>query len=178
MKSFFTTAIGNLKSLFKKGFFYIFLSSALCNIIAFFSGIIIVRILSKGEYGIFSYAHNTYNFFYLVSGLGISQSVVQLLSESKDEQRRSAIFNYSFCISVCINLALGASIALFSLIVPLPIQGSNLVLLALSLVPVFSIIYEIKQMKLRADKKNKEFAIIGFVYALLSLASSACLPVG
>ena len=56
--------------LFETGFFHVFGSNIINQVIAFLSGIILVRILSKAEYGIYSYAYNIINFFLVFNGFG------------------------------------------------------------------------------------------------------------
>lgn len=55
----------NLRNkLFKTGFFHIFGSSVINKIVTFASGIILVRILSKEEYGVYTYAENLLSFLH------------------------------------------------------------------------------------------------------------------
>ena len=53
--------IDKIQSLHKKGFFYIFGSGVLNKIIGFMSSAILVRIITKEEYGVFTYAWNIFS---------------------------------------------------------------------------------------------------------------------
>ena len=67
------------------GFFSIVGAGTLNKIISFVTGIILVRILSKADYGAYSYALNIINFFVLLNGLGTSSCIVQLCVERGDD---------------------------------------------------------------------------------------------
>ncbi|MBP5587677.1 MAG: hypothetical protein J6X37_03020, partial [Treponema sp.] len=49
----------------QKGAFHIFAGSMLTRFISFFASIVVVRVLSKSDYGILSYYENLYNYFFL-----------------------------------------------------------------------------------------------------------------
>lgn len=44
------------------GFFHVFGSTVINKIVVFASGLILVRILSKADYGVYTYANNIYSF--------------------------------------------------------------------------------------------------------------------
>ena len=71
----------NLKILFRTGFFHIFGSNVINKIIGFLSSIILVRLLTKAEYGIFTYSWNIYSILILAIGLGMESAVLQICSE-------------------------------------------------------------------------------------------------
>ena len=73
------------------GFFHVFGSTAINKIISFASGIVLVRLISKSEYGIFSYANNLLNFFMIACGLGAASGILQMCSEQRDELEKKRI---------------------------------------------------------------------------------------
>ncbi len=60
-----------IKTLLRTGFFHIFGSSVINKIIAFLSSVVLVRILTKAEYGVFTYAWNIYSIILILNGMGI-----------------------------------------------------------------------------------------------------------
>jgi len=80
--------IDNLKNkiqfLFDKGFFHIFVSRIVNQLVRFGASILVVRILSKELYGSFSYAMNILNFFLLLNGIGVVFAILQFCSEQKE----------------------------------------------------------------------------------------------
>lgn len=77
--------------LVKKGFFYIFSSNVVNKIIQFASGIFLVRLLSKEEFGIYSYAQNILSFFLLFSGLGVTSGMLQYISETSEDKKKNLL---------------------------------------------------------------------------------------
>ena len=69
----------------KTGFFHIFGGSVINKAISFLSSIVLVRLLTKGEYGIFTYAWNIYSIILLFNGFGLESSTLQLCSEHGDD---------------------------------------------------------------------------------------------
>ena len=70
-----------LKKLKRTGFFHIFGANVLNKVIAFSSTFILVRLLTKNEYGIFTYAFNIYTMIMLLRGLGLDSAILQLCCE-------------------------------------------------------------------------------------------------
>ena len=58
---------GRLMQLFRTGFFHIFGGNVINKVLTFLSSMIMVRILTKQEYGIFTYSWNIYNILLLFS---------------------------------------------------------------------------------------------------------------
>ena len=73
------------------GFFNIVGAGVLNKIVSFASGVILIRVLSKGDYGAYSYALNIINYFVLFNGLGTSACVVQLCVERGEAGGRAEI---------------------------------------------------------------------------------------
>ena len=66
--------------------FYFTINSIVNKIIGFFSSTILVHVLSKGEYGVFTYAWNIYSIIVIFSGLGMDSAIIQLCSEKPKEK--------------------------------------------------------------------------------------------
>ena len=146
------------KKLTQTGFFHIFGSSTINKIIGFASSWILVRIISKPEYGVYSYANNIYSFCLLLSGWGITSAVLQLCSESNDEDRRSILYRYGMRFGLKVNLALAILVACIGCLIPLPIEGSNVLLTMMCALPTATLIPELQFLYLRFNMRNKEYA--------------------
>ena len=162
-----------LVRLSKTGFFHIFGASTFSNIISFASGIILIRLLSKVDYGTFSYAFNIYSFFAIVSGLGVTYGVLQLCSENMNNPIISkSIYHYGCSFGLTFNLLLSFSIVAFSLLFQLPVSGSNELLLFLSFYPIVTLAYEILTVKLRADIRAKDYSYVSIINTVIYFACS------
>lgn len=140
------------------GFFHIFGSSTINKVIGFVSSWVIVRIISKPEYGVYTKANNIYSFFLLLSGLGIASAVLQICSESNDEKRRNDFYCFGMRFGLKINLLLALLIACVGLFVPLSIEGSNRLLVMMCGLPIALIIPEMQLLYLRSTMQNKSFS--------------------
>lgn len=78
--------------LYEKGFFHIISSDIINKIVQFCSGILLVRILSKTNFGIFTYVQNILAIFLLINGFGITAGLLQYGLKAKNKKERQAIF--------------------------------------------------------------------------------------
>lgn len=161
-----------LPKLVRTGFFHIFGASAINKIIGFASGLILVRILSKADYGVYTYANNIFSFCLLFTGLGMTSAVLQLCSETQDEGHRLRIYQFGTRIGVLFNLGLALVILGIGFFVPLPIEGSNQLLLLMCCLPIFTLITELQMLYLRVNLKNKEFARLNTFNSIVVMSLS------
>ncbi|MVO72186.1 oligosaccharide flippase family protein, partial [Paeniclostridium sordellii] len=135
------------------GFFHIFGSSVLNKIIAFMSSAILVRVLTKDEYGTFTYAWNIFSFILLLNGFGINFGVLQTCSEnSEDSNLNYQILKWGKKYGIIIDIILAFIILLIALLIPLPIKNSNYILGLLSIMPILILLFEMQSSYLRANK--------------------------
>ena len=158
----FNVALAKLK---KTGFFHIFGSSVINKIIAFLSGVIIVRIVSKAGYGTYTYANNIYNFFAIASGLGMASATLQLGSEKADEENQRGVFLYGYKTGLKINTSLGLMMLAAAVLIDFPISEAKPMLAAFCLLPLFSFALEQKQVFLRVMLRNREYSYGNTFYA-------------
>ena len=158
----------NFNRLIKSGFFHIFGSNTINQIVNFAYGILIVRVISKEEYGIFSYASNIYSMLMLLSGFGIVSAILQVASEFSGKGRNPAsLLQYGYRFGIKFNIGLSFLILLIALLIPLPIIGSNRILGMMFLLPVPMIIKDLQIVWLRANLQNKAFGTANTVNAVL-----------
>lgn len=156
------------ETLIRTGFFHIFGSSVMNKIIAFLSSIVLVRILSKEEYGVFTYAWNIYSIILLFSGMGLDSGMLQLASEkSGDESYAKKISNFSVRFGLLFDLLLMVFILSLALFAPLKIEKARGTLGLLCLLPFFHFLFQMTISYLRAEKKNKEYALVSIINTTL-----------
>lgn len=165
-----------IKTLFRTGFFHIFGSSVINKIIAFMSSVVLVRILTKAEYGVFTYAWNIYSIILIFNGMGIESGVLQVSSEhSGDTEFGDRASNYGIWYGVKFDLILVAIILLIGLFAPLKIEASREILCMLCLLPMSQILFQMTTTYLRAQKRNQEFARLTVLNtALIFVVSAGC----
>jgi O-antigen/teichoic acid export membrane protein len=157
-----------IKTLSQTGFFHIFGSSVINKFIGFLSSVILVRILTKVEYGTFTYAWNIYSIVLLFNGMGMDSGVLQLASEhSGDAEYANRIYIYGTKFSLKFNLILVMVLLGIGLFAPLKIEAGSKLICALSVLPVFQLLYGLTLSYLRAQKRNQEYAKIQVVHTAL-----------
>ena len=163
-----------ISHLFKTGFFNIFGSSVINRIIGFLSSIVLVRILSKAEYGTFTYAWNIYSIMILLNGMGIEFGALQLSSEhSGDLQYANRVSNYGIRFGMRFNLLLVLALLGIGLFAPLKIVGGRPLLISLCLLPMVQLLYNMTSCYLRSQKRNQEFATLAVVNTVMVFVVSA-----
>ncbi|MCI9134228.1 MAG: oligosaccharide flippase family protein [Lachnospiraceae bacterium] len=157
-----------VKRIYRTGFFHIFGTNILNKAISFVSTAVLVRILTKTEYGIFTYSWNIYSLVLMFNGLGIPSAILQMCSEHGGKQAYTErICSYGAFVGVRFDLLLTGILVGIALFAPLSIPGSKQMLLFLCLLPMVSFFYELVQMVLRAKKRNQEFARLSLLCTTL-----------
>lgn len=159
-----------LKQLYLKGFFHIIGSNILNKIMQFCNGIFIVRILTKEELGIFTYAQNILAFFLLINGLGITSGFLQYGSRNNDnEELKNSIANYSLKYGLGINLLISFFIVIYSIFGKFKVEEARIIFRLMLFFPIITLITEIVQVYLRVNLKNKEMARISNLNTFFNL---------
>lgn len=96
-----------LRSYQKEGLFHIFGSSILTQVAGMISSVLVIRQLEKVEYGYYVNASNLYSYLAIFIGLGMSSAVMQYCSERVSENRKNAVYKFTFLAGLpsCILLA-------------------------------------------------------------------------
>ena len=152
----------------RTGFVHIFSSSVINKIISLASGIILVRILSKAEYGVYSYANTVMGFFLIFTGLGVNSCMLQMCCEVEDREERLNIYNYGCNVGLTFNLILSLLIVGVAMVFPLPIKGANLCLGLMSFLPLFQLFPQFQGTLLRAERKNRAFSYSNSFQAIVT----------
>lgn len=167
--------VKKIRSLFRTGFFHIFGSSVINKIISFLSSIVLVRILTKSEYGLFAYVWNIYSILLLFNGLGLESSMLQLCSENGDDiQYINRICRYSLKLGLYYDLVISLILMAIGLFIPLKINGSGSLLLTLCMLPGLQYVFCIILVYLRSQKRNKEYARINICYTVSNFFGQVC----
>ncbi|MCI8407944.1 MAG: oligosaccharide flippase family protein [Lachnospiraceae bacterium] len=161
LKEYIKVALGT-------GFLYIMLSNVLNSFFGFISKSILARIISKTDYGVYSYANNILSYFLLFTGLGMVSGTLQICCEhNKNETKMYSIYRYGFSRGILINIFLGVCIIFYSRFVEMPIQDAQYYLLLMALLPLINIILEFTGIYFRSNYRNKEYAITYTINAAL-----------
>lgn len=159
-----------IKQLYSKGFFHIIGSNILNKIMQFCSGIFIVRVLTKEEFGIFTYAQNLLAFFLLINGLGITSGFLQYGSRNVDnEELKNSIANYSLKYGIGINILISLFITIYSILGKFQVEEARIIFRLMLFFPIIALVIEMVQIYLRINLKNKEMAKISNLNTFFNL---------
>lgn len=163
--------------LIKTGFFDIFGSSVINKIVNFLSSIVLVRILTKTEYGIFTYAWNLYNIVYLFKGLYLDSGYLQLSSErAGDTGYSDRIRGYAARAGTYFNMVLAIVLIVIGVCTPVKIGEASALIIAACFLPALQYLFGVITCDFRSKKKNREFAQISnlntVLYAVCSIAGA------
>ena len=155
--------IKRVKYLIKDGFLHILVGNSLAKMIAFISSIVIVRLVTKEEYGYLAYADNLYSYITLFSGLGLSTGILKYCSPDISKEKNRAFLKialkYGTIFQFIASLFLVIGVFMIGSAFP---QAKPLILL-LFLYPVLTQILSTFQNYARSQLKNKLFAKIGLI---------------
>lgn len=150
----------NIKKMYEKGFFHIIISNILNKIFVFCGGIFLIRILSKVEFGLYSYSQNILSLFLLINGFGIVQGLLQYGSKVSEQKDKEKYVKYSIKIGVLSNLFLIFLIIMYCIYGKFKIEEARKIILLMSGIPIINTIFSIIRVKLITELKNKEMSKI------------------
>lgn len=159
---------GSLSGLLKTGFFHIFGASTINKVITALVSIILVRILSKTDFGMYAYVANIASFFILFNGLGAASAVLQLCSEKHDSPRMmQAIYRFAIKAGCIADVVFCIAIVAFALFAPLTIPDSGRLLLLYCLYPLLIFVCDVQLVWLRVNLQNVVYARMTNIQTLL-----------
>ena len=147
-----------IKNLAQRGLMHMFGANVFNKIISFSGTILLVRILSKGEYGVYAYVQNFLSFFLLLNGLGVVSGLLQYGSVYRNSPLMYAFFKYGLRRGVIANIILAFGIGLFGLLF-VKDSSTSILFVIISFIPVFTIIYEIFQIYNLVLRNNKFYSL-------------------
>lgn len=147
-----------MKSLSKIGLFHVFGSYTINRVIAFITNTVIVRLLSKEEFGVFGSAYNVYSLFIILNGFGMINAVLLYCSEERGEQEKRSLYRYTLKWGFFSAVLLSAGMLLYGFYGRVGIQESSRYIIALSVLPLFDYVQQYILVFYRIRCDNKTFA--------------------
>lgn len=153
-------SLKEIKEILKKGLIQIFSANVINKVVQFITMAFLTQIISKEDYGSFTYAQNLMSFVLLFEGAGVTTGILQYCSVSKDTKEKVGILKYGIKIGILVNVALSIGVFFYAIFGKLPIEGSRNSLMMLACVPIFSVVFSAIQVFLRSTFRNAEFSIL------------------
>lgn len=150
------------------GFYSVFVSSVFAKIATFFGGVILVRIMSKNDYGLYTYILNSYGVLFVLSDFGFCQAMLQYRSESFDDKLKSNDY-YTFTYKMGMLFSCISAFLLFFSPFFYPFKYENVAELTrlLCLLPFITTTNSFLLSNLRAQTQNFRYAVINVLQTLI-----------
>lgn len=148
-------------------------SSFINKIIAFFTNLLLVRILSKNDYGVFTGAFNVFYIVFLFSGLGITSGILYFCSKDIPRDEKSTYYRYSFRFGLLSEIGLSVALILYGLFGHVGIEETRIYILSLSGLPFIAFLYDYIAIILRAEKDNIRYSRLMNLNSLFYLVFAA-----
>lgn len=151
----------NLRSWFsgvKGGILSVFTANVVNKIIGFLSTMVVTRVLTTTDYGIWGYTLNIYSYLGLISGLGLMSGSGQFGTEHKGEGRAYSYFRYCISRGLVINTGIVIISSIILCVITLPINEAKQFILLYMPNLLLDYIFAITQGILRSKNRIKEFA--------------------
>ncbi|PNV67189.1 oligosaccharide flippase family protein [Enteroscipio rubneri] len=172
-------AIEDIKHVFAslkaKGAFAILSGAFLTKVAAFLGSLILVRIMSKSEYGVLGYMENLYTYACLFAGYGLNNAVYRYLVLKETEAEKKGIFDYVVSQGTKFNIVYVAVLSLLAFLFPHSEEFSTahlllpLMLLALPL----QFLSDTCSFSLRGLFRNRAFAFTAVLTVVLVWGAKA-----
>lgn len=164
--------LNNFKKAIKLGAAHIISANFINKVLQFATSIVLVRFMSKSEYGTWSYSMNIMSFFLLFNGLGAANGTLQFCSRAKDINQKRAYLLFGYKLGISANFIIGLLIIAFTAFYTLPIANSNSILRKIAFIPLLTILYNVSGNGLRANFANKRYSILAVLNTFLFFVGS------
>lgn len=150
------------------GFFSIVVSNTLTKIVAFLGGTVLVRVLSKNDYGVYSYVMNAISIMVVLGDMGTGMATLQFTQENyKNELKFKGYCSYGLKLTVIFSILPIICILLSPLYYPYSIKEAERLVLLLFAVPFINNLNTFFQTNLRVHLENHNFSILNMITIII-----------
>lgn len=162
-------------NLIKDGFFHIMGGSVLIKLMGFISSIIIVRLVTKEEYGCLAYADNLYSYISIVAGLGMATGILIKCRADADLKTNIDYFKYAITRGSAIQLIGAIIILIYYLFFINEFRNARTLMILLVLYPLSSYLIQCCTNYIRAYQENKLYSRAAVIQSVILLLFSIVL---
>ncbi|HEX2980478.1 MAG TPA: oligosaccharide flippase family protein [Anaerolineaceae bacterium] len=159
-----------LTTLKRTGFYHIFSSQVFERVVLFCNNVLIVRLVSKTDFGVYTYAQNIIAIFLLLNGLGAVSGLLQFGSENQNDlQKQAAFTKYAWRFGLSASIGLSLLTIIYTQVIEAKVEGAAGILLLLSLRPITQYIISQIQIGFRIRLQNKIFSAMNVLSSSITL---------
>ena len=149
-----------IQKLYNIGFAHVFTTSVVNKLMALVTNMVIVRLMSKSDYGLYSYAYNIVTIILILSDVGTRYARFQYCCETNDDGERISITRFLTRIGTVSNVIFSVGTFLYATFLPLSMPAAKIALQSLSFVYLFQYYYDNVCYSFRIEKDNKRYAFL------------------
>lgn len=163
--------LDKLGHLYRSGAFHIIGGNFATKFVTFFGSIVIVRLLSKHDYGILGYVENLYSIAYIFAGLGMSNAILRFVVLGKDIDEKYSYYCYMKRRAMVSNIIIIGLFICIAFLYPHPSKftGASILLTIYMLQLPFQYRFDNDLMLERAMFENKKYAYMAFGAVLITV---------
>lgn len=160
-----------IKQLLKTGFFSIVISNTLIKIVSFLGGAVLVRVLSKSDYGVYSYVMNCIGFLVVMGDMGTGSATLQFTQENyRDKLKFKGYCAYGLKLTIIFSVFPMICILLSPFYYPYTIEEAEKLVLALFALPFINNLNTFFQTNLRIHLDNGRFSLLNMAAIIIHYA--------
>lgn len=161
--------LGNeIQKLKKNGFFSIYFSTICSKVVTLFGGILLVRLMSKEDYGVYTLVQNAIAMLCIFGDLGASDATLQYaLENEKSEKKQKGIFVFGMKMLIVSTLFSSILILLSPLFYPYKDANIERLTISLLFIPMLTSSINYIAILLRVKKENKKFSLYQFLTTII-----------
>lgn len=161
-----------IQSLARGGFFHIFFGSVLVKLIAFFSSIVVVRLVDKNSYAYLVYADNLYNYVLAFAGLGMQSAICKYCAVAKSKEEDKAYLSFALKYSTLFQFIVSCIVIIYVTFFDIPFPEAKGIVYVLFFYPILSNIVSIVMGYIRAHEKNQLYSKMSVIQTLVVFIGS------
>ncbi len=150
--------ISELSGKLRSGILQMMSANAINKVIGFASTLVLARLLTEEEYGVWGYALNIYSYFQLATGLGLDSGALQFGTEHHGKGRAFAFFKYCIQRGLLIDICMVSVADMIFASCRLPIEGVRPYILLLLPILLLEFVMMIGRSVLHSQNRIKEYA--------------------
>ncbi len=163
----------NIWDKLSQGIIQMFSANVLNNVIGMIGNMIITRMLSKMEYGIWSYVLNIYSYLVLLNGFGLLSGAFQFGAENRGKKEEFQYFKFCLKAGMIIDTVLIALFVISTFIISFSISEATIYLRVVAPMLLLEYIFNLMLTVLRCEGRIREYAKILNINTIL-LMSGTC----
>ncbi len=157
-----------IQKLIKTGFFSIYISEILAKVITMFGGVLLVRLMTKDDYGIYTLVQNALSMLCIFGDFGAADATLQFALENEENQdKQNGIFLLGIKMLLFSTFLSSVIIIISPLFYPYKTDYIEKLTIFMCLIPFFNAMINYISIVLRSKKENNKFSFYQIIITII-----------